>query len=129
MWCGWINARVRVFVFFFSFLFFFFSLYYIILYLYIIYSCFVFFFFFFFFLLCWCNYSQEISSLHFPAIFGLLLNTSQSHLLGAYTSQHWFAIRDINNVFYNLNSFLNEPYKFKSFDEVCLFVVCICICL
>ncbi|KJE93618.1 hypothetical protein CAOG_04377 [Capsaspora owczarzaki ATCC 30864] len=51
-----------------------------------------------------------------PRPFGIFVNIDRPFL--AFGARHWFAVREIAGVYYNLDSTLDEPEAFASVDEI-----------
>lgn len=51
---------------------------------------------------------------------GLLINIKNDNILSRWfgTGRHWYSIKEIDGIYYNLDSFLKEPKKIRTFKEV-----------
>lgn len=56
---------------------------------------------------------RDPSCLHLKSIFGFILNVPSEYKIGFITlplrRKHWIAIREINSIYYNLDSKLETP--------------------
>ena len=59
-------------------------------------------------------------SLDLKRVMGLIINKETNRAMGM---KHWFCIRKINGIFYNLDSLIRSPYPFLSLDELLSFLL------
>lgn len=51
-------------------------------------------------------------------LMGIVLNVRVRKLLGLWKGRHWFTLRRIGGIWYNLDSDFSAPYSFKDTEEV-----------
>ena len=67
----------------------------------------------------WHDRRKAASLIDFHTVFGLIIN---SHERGFLSGPHWSAVRQINGVWYDLDSKLRSPEPFGSRDALCSYL-------
>ncbi|ETW04259.1 hypothetical protein, variant [Aphanomyces invadans] len=65
---------------------------------------------------------KSLDSIDLSSVKGLLCNISSSRMLGLWQTRHWFTIRQIDRVYYNLDSKLPAPVPFADAAAVLHFL-------
>ncbi|KAK9734724.1 hypothetical protein RND81_04G159300 [Saponaria officinalis] len=70
----------------------------------------------------WHDKRNGSNSIGFDGLMGILLNVSVRRYGGFWKGRHWVALREIDRVWYNLDSDLKTPQRFRDVAEVRMFL-------
>ncbi|KAL5710410.1 ubiquitinyl hydrolase 1 [Ranunculus cassubicifolius] len=65
----------------------------------------------------WHDRRNGAESIDFTRLMGIVINVSVKRFGGFWRSRHWVALREIDGVWYNLDSDFQNPRAFKDLDE------------
>jgi len=70
----------------------------------------------------WWDRRKDPEEIPFEGLFGLIVNRQTRSLKGLWKSKHWIGIPCRNGEFYNCDSNLRQPHKFRSKEELLHFL-------